>query len=59
MISAHASRHVLRVGAAEERVEEPAVVQPVDPARGGDVLRRIAGGVRVVEVERDPDLRAG
>ena len=32
-------------------------MEAVDPARGGDVLGRLALGVGVVEVQRDPDLR--
>ena len=47
------------VRAAEDRVEEPAVAAAVDLPRGRLVLGRVRRRVRVREVERDPDLRAG
>src|SRR3954451_22856669 len=52
-----ALEEVGRVGALEERVEEPAVRLPVDLPGRGLVLRALAGGIRVREIERDPDLR--
>ncbi len=48
-----------RILAAEERIEEPAVVLAVDPERGGRVLGRVGRRVRLPEIERDPDPRVG
>ena len=50
--------HVVGIRAAKQRIEEPAVVQPVHPPRRSRILRRVAGGIGRVEVERDSDLRA-
>jgi hypothetical protein len=48
-----------RIGAAEERVEEPAVGLAVDLPGGGLVLRGLVQRVRLREIERDPDLSIG
>ena len=50
---------VVRVLAAEQRVEEPAVQVAVHEARGLCVLGGRAGRLDVGEVERDPDIGAG
>ena len=49
--------HVGGVGAPEDRVEEPAVLQPVDPAGGVQRRRPVVVRRDRVEVERDADLR--
>ncbi len=51
-----ALEEIRRVGAAEDRVEEPAVPLAVDLPRRRFVLGRVGGRIRVREVERDPDL---
>ncbi len=49
---------IRRIGAPEERVEEPAVQVPVGEGGGPDVLLAIGPGIDRVEVEGDPDLAA-
>src|SRR4029077_11615108 len=51
--------HVHGIGTTEDRIEEPAVVQAVHPARRVDVTLRFADRIRVVEIERDADLGVG
>ena len=47
----------LRVGSAEQRIGEPALVDGVVAIGGLGVLRRVAGRLDPIQVQRDPDLR--
>ena len=46
-----------RVGPAEERVGEPTLVDGMVAIGGLRVVRRVAGRLDPIQVERDPDLR--
>ena len=48
--------HVVRISAAEERIEEPAVLVAVDAAGCGAVARVVAGRDDGAGIERDADL---
>ena len=50
--------HVLRVGPAEHRVEDPAVPEPVLAPERSEVCRRVRLRVERDEVDRDPHARA-